>query len=1188
MNSAVGKRDVIDPEVRAYVSSLVTALGGSGADKDGRYVLGDDALACLRDLKRWLRLYDDKANRLDVARCLAESNLLKGDLLQILAAWAVDTKEDKLKAKTALACLELMVPLTWPLNKDPLQMTENHYQHIPYLQIAQLAYKRSIINFERSLILESAVRCALPSIDTPSSERTSREAGIIKLVLYFIRNIAMIEPHTNSRQDEDEIEISRSSTIDSFDRGGIFHLLLTISSLIEDFKIQDVIILEILFHLIKGVDVEKLFWDKEQIDNRNVNELKSLMKKEATMLGSYQANAPTRHNRFGAMAWMQREDAKMTTITGQTAIIDGTRSLAKMDSTKKYKPPRRPVKGESGPLQFDLPVILSQEAQETLRKFVIDFLDSGFNPLFDYLRKAICQNEERVMDYHPRQFFYLVSWFLQAKRISRICQLKKPKAKQLEGLDDSGEYFLVASVLNQEMFVTLNRIMSYSFESKAWSDLSAILRCFTQILLTVQEMSQSSSEEDRIIAENILNRLFYEETTHDRIASITRSYKDQGFGYLDSVTEIAHNYLRILERYSKENTDLQVRSKKARRKKKPEQVVGDGEHNHDSDDSEMNNGLMTERTSHERKFDFKRFSSRFVVQGCVDTFVAFIAYYNDLKPEQLKRVHRFFYRIAFKHDMSVMLFRVDIIALLHKMIKDPNGLDNQSSAFKEWDELIRQILRKCIRKIQECPGLIVEMLFSKTNSIAFYLEYGQEKQTSTTKPRPAAELVVKGKKDLEEQISIVVAAILDKHEDSHLHWIKSQLSSAQSERKSWEVANQVLSSIERDPEVLDTPTPQMDNENSNAPSILVKADDGSRQTAMFKNGLLRLLMKLVGFQNIGDNDDLESPWIVPSSLSAEQIQYSLDVINKCQSNPQIFDDGQKAADFIRRKSAGNPGRKRSPLDDALDDLDEELLFEPGGPTAMKANVPRAAKKRRRLRKKGDVSGEEDGRPTDAEIDQRNALRREKELEKLRKIKSELFVHDSDDETDEERDRAFFEREEKIRQKTKVAVIEGLLEAGKRKNDNDLMEKNSRLETSDGEKSEEVIIRTKNKRKRQSSPISVDDTSDDRILSRQLSVEHDDETDEELDRTLSEPEEMSEHRSKISVIQDLLEAGKRKKQNHNTKDNDSHLETSDGEESEELLIRTRRKTKRQSRPISIDDASDSRIPTRQLSVDSDDE
>jgi replication fork protection complex subunit Tof1/Swi1 len=780
-----------------HLCSHTVQLGGSGADEDGRYILGDDALACLRDLKRWLKLYDEKANRLDVARCLAESNLVGGDLLQILAAWPENATDDKLKSKIALACLELLVPLTWPLEKDPQQMTVNHHRHTPYLQLAQLGYKRSIIGFDGARILHTAVRIALPSMAEAMGDRSSRDEGIIKLLLYFIRNIAMISPTPSMKYDGDENEISRSVTIDAFNWQDIFHLLLTLSSTMgEDFNTQDVIVMEILFHLVNGVDVEKLFMDEAQLDQSKANDLVALRNKEAGMKRGYQRTAPTRHNRFGTMIWVKRDDSKMSTVSGQDVLLDNGRSLAKMDKTKRFKPPRRAVKGETGPLDFDTPVSLNQQANKHLRAFVEDFLDSGFNPLFQHIRKAIDREAERIMDYHSRQFFYLVSWFLEAERVRRAA--KKSKKNRKQAPEELDSFALVASVLNQEMFITLNRAMQETYENKAWQDLNATMKCFTQILLTVQEMQESPLEDDQEIAENILSRIFYEETTHDRVANIVRYYKDQGFGYLDSCTELAHVYLRMLEQYSKQNVDLQVRSRRrARRKKKTAQESGQ-DADSDNDGSEGEDTAAAERTSSERKFDFKRFASRFLTQGCIDTFVSFCHYYQDLKPEQLKRVHRFFYRVAFKMEMSVMLFRVDIIALLYKMIKGPEGLDSASPAYKEWDDLVRQLIKRCTRKIEERPELIVEMLFSKINSTAHYLEYGYEKQTVSAKPRAAAELEVKPGMEWEEQVGVVVSALLDKNQGDHIEWVKSQLSLAESERRSWEGANAALSSV-KDP-----------------------------------------------------------------------------------------------------------------------------------------------------------------------------------------------------------------------------------------------------------------------------------------------------------------------------------------------------------------------------------------------------
>src|SRR5690349_7554120 len=104
-------------------------------------------------MRRWIRFYDEKTNRMDVARCLAD---------------------DKFKSRIALACYEVMVPLTWPIERDRERMTVNHHRHIPVLQLAQLAYKRAIINFDGAPILHTAVRVALPSMAMPIGERTPR------------------------------------------------------------------------------------------------------------------------------------------------------------------------------------------------------------------------------------------------------------------------------------------------------------------------------------------------------------------------------------------------------------------------------------------------------------------------------------------------------------------------------------------------------------------------------------------------------------------------------------------------------------------------------------------------------------------------------------------------------------------------------------------------------------------------------------------------------------------------------------------------------------------------------------------------------------------------------------------------------------------------------------------------------
>jgi replication fork protection complex subunit Tof1/Swi1 len=201
---------------------------------------------------------------------------------------------------------------------------------------------------------------------------------------------------------------------------------------------------------------------------------------------------------------------------------------------------------------------------------------------------------------------------------------------------------------------------------------------------------------------------------------------------------------------------------------------------------------------------------------------------------------------------------------------------------------------------------------------------------------------------------------------------------------------------------------------------------------MFKNGYLRLLMTLVGLQRVGIDEEPDTVWIFPSPLTADQLKQSLDLINQNEFSPPAFDDGREAEDFIRRKSAGSAAKKRQAFDEddnSIDSGEEEYLFPAGGPTTMKKpDALERLKKMRRRRRKSGSADEEEPSITEEQRRKRDEARKARELEKLRKIKSELYVHDSDDETDEERDQIFFEHEE-IRHNQKIAAMEELLGVG---------------------------------------------------------------------------------------------------------------------------------------------------------------
>jgi replication fork protection complex subunit Tof1/Swi1 len=673
------------------------------------------------------------------------------------------------------------------------EMTVNHHRHMPYLQQAQVFYKRGILNNGSCGLLRAVIRIGLPSMATSRSERTTRDEGILKIMLYLLRNIAIISANARLAAEGEEEETSRSATINAFHDQDVFALLLTLcSNVSDDFNMLDIALLETLFHIVKGVNVEKLFMNDTQRSAKRTDELNDLLQQESSLRREYAKNAPTRHGRFGTMIWVKRDDARVSTVSGQDVLKDGQKTLDKMDQTKKWNRPRRARKGQDMTLDndFNIPAHLNQRASANLRMFVEEFLDSGFNPLFVHVRKAIERESVRVLPMNKRHFLYTVSWFLEAERVRRARQREKRAQTEKPGKELEPDSFgLVAGVFNQEMFVFLNRSMQYGLDNKEWEDLNAAMRCFTQILLTVQEMGQSALEEDQEIADNIQNRIFYEETTHDRILTITRGYTDQGFGYLDACTELSHVFLRMLERYSKENVDLHVRSRRrARKKKRDEQPSNEGDDNDEDQKSEDEDYAEAERMSKERKFDFTRFAAKFCNQKCVNTFVSFTKFYKELNTEQLKRAHRYFYRIAFKQEMTVLLYRVDILNLFYRMIKGPGGIESSKPIFREWEELVQQLVRRLLKKLDQRPALITEMLFSKINSTAFYLEYGYEKQTVSISKRAPAELEVdpKAALTLEDKLSIVVAALVKDEQTTLAKWISDVVGSVADEREAWE------------------------------------------------------------------------------------------------------------------------------------------------------------------------------------------------------------------------------------------------------------------------------------------------------------------------------------------------------------------------------------------------------------------
>jgi replication fork protection complex subunit Tof1/Swi1 len=191
-------------------------------------------------------------------------------------------------------------------------------------------------------------------------------------------------------------------------------------------------------------------------------------------------------------------------------------------------------------------------------------------------------------------------------------------------------------------------------------------------------------------------------------------------------------------------------------------------------------------------------------------------------------------------------------------------------------------------------------------------------------------------------------------------------------------------------------------------------------------------MTLVGCERLGLEDAHDTTWILPSALTSGELGETRLIVEKFEQSTWASDDpNESPEDLLRRvrhtardEDEDKDVRRDAFIDDSEgDDGLEEFMFPDN--IRSKSSASRALEERK---------NKSEREPVDDEVaEARQKAKQAAALERRLKIKSELYIRDSDEDMNEEESREFFAREEKSRkrqaERVRRALTLGIADSG---------------------------------------------------------------------------------------------------------------------------------------------------------------
>ncbi|SCU95776.1 LAFA_0G02234g1_1 [Lachancea sp. 'fantastica'] len=1038
--------------LKARIALLSTAIGGPDHSSDidpPPYKIGDDCLACLKDLKRWFKLVDERQSRWDVAAAAAQYNILTDDLIPIMTGWENSYATAAKKArknggkvedfvrnkeyydKISLNALQLMVLMTWPLILTD-QSTQNQVEHYSSLKKSQVIYKKAILSAENGKVLKAAVRLAVEVIKIEKRLRSAKDNVVLRLVLNFLRNVAAIEPSDLTLSNKKKTatkginatdmlppnisknDISLAAVIEAFNRNKVLGLLLTFSSSINqefDAAFINVPLLELMFFLVKNVNHSVLYRKRstDKSSSRNLaseehrngsSELSGLLQKEHEMKKNVIRNTSTRHSNFGTMLSIQTSDKRRLTVSGGQNLLNSDYALRKLDSRKKWNKriltANETVEGlPSNLLSSDEETVYWDDSiSSTFRKFVDDFVKSGFNSVLSSVTDYFTTEDDKMVLIHQIEYLLFYSWFLKYSRL----------AKQNNVETDISP---ISFALRDTALILVGQLLRRGMEHKIWAVVHAGMIAYTELISLLESMGNNESE---LEAKGHVEYQLFQEERLKLFSSIPRTASNHSLSYVRGCVNLIHVLFKIIERTNKRQEAQSQSAPEAG----PNTIFEQAKILAEEEGVEIEEAVeILEFNTQRSEVNFKKLQRSFANDNTIKTYITYLENFKELADEDIKKCIQFLYRIFVSAEEESLLFRIDFMILMKDMIS-PTGLPTMSRARKHVTKFADVFTSKLKVRLAKSPSWFVGILFPVIHDreTGHYQKYGEKLDSMMNVERVARPSTFKSTEELEGmsasaaldfKFGILVSTLIDRERQNSVETLLENLQRSCAVMKSW-----LLNEATRG-EVDSTPSGREQFETS---SSTIRKD-------VHRDSDFRALLKLCGYQL--SRSENESCFLL-TSYQITDIETSIGLIMKHMHNTFETPNGEPSSFYLHRpgledKILGPNDESREYTEqvreaEELSEEENEYFKSLTKVSSAKSNggqVPSkgvAAIKKKSVRKRKNQQG--GARRASESRDKENNS--SNDVYKQREVTSAEMISDSDESDDEFAQTTFYENE----------------------------------------------------------------------------------------------------------------------------------------------------------------------------------